>query len=404
MKKSLFNLLLGLSCGTCGGIFALEPGPTEIIALQPADSDIQYLLEEEDITNEASKEASKRWLSGSIVGTYWDGYVREGTPFQLNQVWLTSERTADTAEKPFNWGYSLDAIFGTTLAQSSGDGGFDGRWGVSGDGMGASLAQASATGAAGPFSLTFGKFFTPLGYESFDASKRDFASTSYMYYHESGTHCGGMVQYQMNDRLSFGFGLANGADCSLEDRFGDCGYLFTAGWTVSDRLEISYAGEIDKVQSRLGENRALVSYDYYDTLNGLSVAGPDEYLQTIVVKSTVSDRLSYSFVTNYGTMTDREESLQRYGEFAFAHYFTYKITDRLSSAFRYEYFSQWLTEAGKNPASETSGEEHYHAITANITVKPAEAAYIRPEVRYDWKHYGNNTSGFTGAVSCGVLF
>lgn len=51
----------------------------------------------------------------------------------LNQVWLTFQKSVDT-ERAYDFGYHVDAIFGANNLQCFGDGGFDGKWGVSNSG------------------------------------------------------------------------------------------------------------------------------------------------------------------------------------------------------------------------------------------------------------------------------
>lgn len=154
-----------------------------------------------------------------------------------------------------------------------------------------------------------------------------------------------------------------------------------------------------QVHSALGANRAAQSFGYYD-LGGVSIGDQNEYLQSVTVNLGLSDKLSYSFTTNYGTMEDRATRTQRYSQFGLANYLTYKHTDNVSSNLRYEYYTQQLE--GNNL---DTNDGNYHDITYTVNYMPTENMFILPEIRYDWvDELGAKDNGVTGAVGFGVLF
>ena len=348
-------------------------------------------------------------ISGSFVGGWADGFWNEGNNWSLTQAWLTSEKTVDPNKGGLDLGYRVDALFGTNILQS--EDGLDYKWGVSGDGYGASLFQAYGQLGWGKLSLKGGKFGTTLGYESVDESTDDFNTHTHMFDHEPTSHTGGLFTYQLTEAFYLDFGMVSGINNSFSNRRGDSGFLFGAGWQIAENVEVTYAGVLSQVHSILGENRAATSYGYYDDLFGVPVGDNNEYLQTVAATIGLSDRLSYAIASNYGTMSDRATRDPRYGQFGVANYLSYALTDRLTLAARYEYYTQWLKDAGKQPGAAGDMEQRCHDVSFGMVYRPIESFFIRPEARYDWIETGdfkNNATGtedgFTGSVSCGFVF
>lgn len=356
---------------------------------------------------EAEEEDFHKLFTGSIVGSWQDGYGHEGANWNMNQVWLSSEREVDPNRGGLDYGYRVDGVFGTNILQSAD--GFDGKWGVSNDGYGASLYQAYGQLGYGKLSLKAGKFGTTIGYESVDCSQNDFVTHTHMFDHEPTTHTGGLFTFQLADTFSLDFGLVSGIDNSFDNRRGDTGFLFGANLDLAENVSVSYAGELSQIHSVYGENRLGTAYGYYD-IGGLMVGDSDEYLQTITANIDFTDRLSYAFTTNYGTMQDRATRNSRYGQLGFANYLTYMLTDQLKAGVRYEYYTQWLDEAGRLPDL-TESRQNCHDVSFALTYKPIEFLFIQPEVRYDWIETGNvkdkitdKEDGVTGSVACGITF
>lgn len=341
-------------------------------------------------------EEPEKWISGSVVGSWSDGHIQSGDVWKLDQTFLTVQKSANT-DLPFDYGYHVDAIFGTNNAQSYGDGGFDGKWGISGDGYAASIYQGYVEFSVGKLTGKFGKFGTLLGYESIDTASGDFYTHTHMYDNEPLTHSGGLFTWAPTDAFNVSVGLVDGADNSFQNYKGDTGFLFGASLKLSDRLSVAYASELNQVHSGSGEDRVAQSGGYYD-LGGESIGDQNEYLQTVTVNLDLTDKLSYAFVTNYGTMEDRATRTHRYGQYGFANYLTYAVSDQLSSAVRYEYYLAKLYGSQK-------AEGNYHDVSYALKYKPTENVFIMPEVRYDWEdNAGDKDDGVTGAVACGFVF
>ncbi len=399
MKRiACFSSLLGIA--VIGGSAAMgvdldnlngapAQGPKVASAMAPVS------MENPEVSFDAEPEEPERWISGHLVGSWTDGFVSEGSPWSLDEAWMTVQKSVDS-NLPFDIGYRVDALFGRENAQCYGDGGFDGKWGVSDDGYGASIYQGYAEIGLGKLSAKVGKFGTLLGVESFDAAECDFKTHSYQYENEPLTHSGVLFDYAPGDVLDLNFGLVAGADNSFGNRWGDTGFLFGATLNLDEHFSIGYASELMQVHSALGEQRSAQSAGYYE-LGGEDIADQNEYLQTVSVNLDLAENLHYTFGTNYGTMADRATKTHRYSQYGFANYLTHDVNDKLSHSVRYEYYLQKLQTGEKN-------EGRFHDLSYAIKYKPCENVYLLPEIRYDWVEAEGKDNGVTGAVAVGVLF
>lgn len=396
----LCSVLFGGAAASAVDLDYLNGAPAKPIVASAMPSYTQEVAAEA-IPEEAAVEEPEKWLSGNVVGYWMDGY--KGTDAALAQAWLTAHKSIDS-NRPFSMGYQIDALFGTMNGQCFGDGGFDGKWGVTGDGYAASIFQAYAEVGMGKLSAKVGKFGTLLGFEPLDASADNFLTHTNMYDHEPLTHSGGLLTWAPEDALELSVGLVSGSDNSFGNNFGDTGFLFGATLNLDENLSVSYASELMQVHSAFGADRAAQSFGYYD-LGGASIGDQNEYLQSVTVNLGLSDKLSYSFTTNYGTMEDRATRTQRYSQFGLANYLTYKHTDNFSSNLRYEYYTQQLEGEENFDGIEKESKGNYHDITYSINYMPVENMFILPEIRYDWvDELGAKDDGVTGAVGFGVLF
>ena len=338
-------------------------------------------------------------FSGHIWGSWWDGFTREGNAGNITQAWLTAERAIDTDKYGADWGFRVDTIYGTdgAEAQCYGDGGFDGKWGVSGDGYGAAIFQAYAEVGVHDFSMIIGKFETTLGYECLDETEELFNSHSYMYEHEPMTHTGILGTYDVTEKLSFNFGVTTGNDNSFEGRNDDYGILFGTTYQFTDRFSVSYAGMWNRVTEG-----ATMGFDYFDVFGGEETGVVNEYMHTIAASWDITDRLNYTFVTNYGSMSDKATDAMLYGQFGIANYLAYTLTDKITIGTRFEWFHQWAEEDSFYTTD--FDEAEYYALSAAMTYRPTEHIMVRPEVRYDWVEEGDDDEGFSGGVGFGFIF
>ena len=394
--RSLIAAICVATIGTSAS-FAQNNDDTNYAPASYAPAPYSTLYAEEsadvDVAEEGGEEDVDRWFSGSMVGTWLDGFLREGNgrAANLNQIWLTGEKAIDTSLRPIDFGGRIDAVFGTTNAQCA-DGGFDGKWGVSGDGYATSLYQAYGEIGINKLTAKIGKFGTLLGFEPFDNAPCALNTHTYMYNHEPMTHCGVLFNYALADPFSLDFGMVSGTDNSFENNFGDTGFLFGASFTPEENFSLSYASQLNQTHA---DNYGSFSWGYY-ALGGDDVGDKNEYLQTVTLTTNLSDQLGIVLTTNYGTMEDRAEQIERYRQIGAAGYILYKVTDRLDANLRYEYYTQKLVQEDV--------EARYHDVGFAFIYRPTDHIFVRPDARYDWVDEGEKSDGFTGAVSCGLTF
>ncbi len=338
-------------------------------------------------------------FSGHVSASWWDGFTRNDNSTNLDQVWLTADRAIDTEKYGADWGFHVDAVFGISNGQCYGDETFDGKWGESEDGYCGSLFQAYAELGVEKLSVKLGKFGTPIGYESLNELENQFISYSYMYEHEPLTHCGALVTYAMNDKLSFFGGISAGADDGFENPNGDIGLMFGGSYQITDRLNIGYSGLWQSVH---GSERSLLGFDYYDVFMGADLGDSEEFIQTVAVSWDITEKLNYTFVTNYMGLNSQESNNTVYGNVGLGNYFTYTLTDKISLGMRYEWFHQWVTDEADYDSE--FGSANYHELSFFANYNISEHFFVRPEVRYDWVDEGAKDDGFSGGMMCGIMF
>ncbi|MDO4857377.1 MAG: outer membrane beta-barrel protein [Thermoguttaceae bacterium] len=388
MKKGFFTfasfIAAALVCGTMvsAADSVLEPSAASLRAdaqtAQPAaaESAAPAATQTETETPEVyfSDEVQDQFkLGGFVYATWYDGFYPMNGDHNLaiNQTCLYFGRELDTSKYGFDWGYYVEAIFGTEHGQCF-DNGFDGKWGVSGDGYGMSFNQCYASLGWENLTMKIGKFGTPIGYESPSGIERDLNSTSYMYGLEPAHHCGILADWDVSERFTLTAGVTTGDSNSFEIK-DNYGFLFGATYQWTDRLSVSYQGMINRVVN-----------DDYPKAN--------QYEHSIIVSWDINCRLNYAFVTNYGSWYDVDADEVADDYFGIANYLTYKLSDNMKAIARYE----WVTE---------NGEDDYNEFTLGVRYDVNEHLMIRPEIRYDWTEVGGTKeSGFSGGVGAAIIF
>ncbi len=395
--KGIVVLALGV---ILGGVFPFIASAEEVEEVSLPEQERSHLFGQ--LFELPEKEPSQKVFSGNMVGIWQDGQVQAPGAFYLSQVWLTAQDAVETEERPWDLGYRVDALFGTKLLSCVGDGGFDARWGRSGDGYGAAIHQAYVDFGNGKITFRGGKFVSALGYEAVDDSQRDFNTNTQMYNHEAAANCGAGFNWTPNEKFLFNFSGVMANETSFENRFGDYGYVFYLQWKPTEKFSFSYAAELNRIHSDLGENRTLLSSDYYAVLSGQSVADHNEYYSTYVVSYKFLEKWNASLVIDHATMADTAENLARFGLLGVSPYLTCQLNEKWKAALRYEYYTVWLEEAGKD--SDSLDHARVHDLSYAMIYRPVNAFFIRPEIRYDWTKLEEVDNGVTGSVGVAWIF
>ena len=340
----------------------------EAAAPQTAAEEPELIFDEEE---------SQFKFGGNIYATWYDGFYRMNDPnsMAVNQTVLFAGRELDTSKYGFDWGYYIEFIYGTEHGQCFDDG-FDGKWGTSGDGYGASLNQCYTSLGWDNLTLKIGKFGTPIGYESPVGIERDLNSTSYMYNLEPAHHCGILAEWEVSERFTLTAGVTTGDSNSFEIK-DNYGFLFGASYQWTDRLSVSYQAMINRVVN-----------DDYPKAN--------QYEHCIIATWDINCRLSYSFVTNYGSWYDVEGDSLKKDYFGLGNYLTYQLSDNMKAILRYEWVTSTETDEVTND---------YQELTLGIRYDVNEHLMIRPEIRYDWvEEGGEKDKGLSGGIGAAFIF
>jgi hypothetical protein len=283
---------------------------------------------------------------------------------QLQQAYFDVEKKAKTDGCCCDWGYRVDAVYGTDAfaAQSFGNhnNDFDKPWdfGV----YGWAIPQLYAECGVDNWDIKVGHFYTPVGYEVYPANGNFFYSHSLSWFNsEPVTHTGVLGAYTPNE----------------------C-WTYYAGWTLGWDSGFDQSGPDDDRSS--GNNAILgfthkindnLTFTYLATVGDFGFRSDDEfgYEHTIIYDVKLCSKYEYvmenDIVRTDGTFfgAGHEE------DYEVANYFLYTINDCWKAGFRGEWWkSNQVT--GQNAS--------FYEMTAGVNYKASANLLVRPEVRYDW--------------------
>ena len=348
--------------------------------------------DEEESEPEEPKFKYGGWIETGTWGNEYgnDSTVENGDPLGSNiynegwhvqQLWLYTAREADNGGSGFDWGFRLDAMFGTEagILQSYAGGGFiDGDWSTSGDGYGFALPQAYLEMAMNRWTFKFGKFETIMGYEDIQAPDKLFYSHTYAYNHEPATHSGGLAEFAWNENVNFLFGVTTGADGSFHNEFGDVGLLGGVELQLTEKLNFSYAMMWNSVHA--GDEREEYPGSW-DSIIGAELASHEdgrEMLHSFVLEWNITERLTYAWQFNYGWAkfaVDGADFDKLYEQIAIVNYLTYQWTERMTLGARFEWFRQ--NDMG------VSAHQNCYAFSGAAKYQLCKNLHVVGELRYD---------------------
>lgn len=170
-------------------------------------------------------------------GSHFNGPVSftDRDRIQMNQLYLTLERVADTGGCGFDWGGRVDALYGTDYVFTQAAGlelhqNYAPHWNGRPDGYtrqyGLALPQMYGEVAYNDLSVKLGHFYTLLGYQVVPANGNFFVTQPYTFqYGEPFTHTGALATYKYTDELTLYGGAINGWDKfdAVSDKIGMLG-------------------------------------------------------------------------------------------------------------------------------------------------------------------------------------
>ena len=273
---------------------------------------------------------------------------------QLQQGWLWAERSTDTGGCGWDWGFRVDAVYGTdgpdTQAFGSDPSDWDNPWDY-GSAYGAAIPQLYGTVAYNDLTIKMGHFFTIIGYEVVAAPDNFFYSHAFtMYNAEPFTHTGVLAEYAHNDCVTLWGGWTAGWDTGFTQEEGGSNFLGGVSLALTDNVTFIYATTIG---------------DF-----GLGTGGSSNgYSHSIVVDVALSDRLNYVFQSDY---VDEPVFVGGDGDILGVNqYLLYSINDCWGVGARVEWYND-----------PDFGSDVY-AGTLGLNYRPHANFVLRPEVRID---------------------
>ncbi|TWT85295.1 hypothetical protein Pla123a_01020 [Posidoniimonas polymericola] len=279
---------------------------------------------------------------------------------RLQQQWFWIGRDADGSCGP-DLGFRFDLMYGTDAQKTqafgnpgAGTPGF-GSWDASLDHgyYGWAMPQLYGELADGDWSLIFGHFFTPVGYEVVTAPDNFFYSHSLtMFNSEPFTHTGALATYRPthhpND-LEVHAGYTLGWDTGFEQT--NDGSTFVGGLSVRplQSVTLAYLATAGNLGARSG--------------------GGSGYTHSIVADVAVTPRLTYVLQSDYVDYDDLTGTGLGDDQIGVNQYLLYGISRCWGVGARAEW---WKTDG-------TS----FYETTVGLNYRPLDGLVMRPELRFD---------------------
>lgn len=328
----------------------------------------------------------------------------------LNQLLLTANKPLDLKNTNFQWGFKLQAMYGSDARYTQFLGEFNrvapgDRYQL--DVVEANLLFHLPVLTEGGIDLKAGQYSTPLGYETIDPSTNPFYTHSYIFqFGLPFKHTGALTTTHVNETLDIYAGLDTGTNTTfgpLGDNNSAIGGIAGLNLTLmGGNLTVLALTHMGPDQS----SRALTPLGY-------NANGKWRYYNDVVVTYKANDTLTLVTELNWAR-DDFGYANKPANAFGAAQYASYTLNDQLTLNARAELwrddnnffvasfsgnndpvrFQQGLPLIS-NAYIAPGGSTTYGALTLGVAYKPPVTApitslLIRPEVRWDRALTSNN--------------
>lgn len=273
--------------------------------------------------------------------------------WQMNQVWVYFGKELDT-RCGWDFGGRIDYVYGTDARYLQSDGleknAGHGYWGT-GDYYSA-LGQMFAEAGYGRLSVKFGKFFSPLGHESLNATERFFYSLSKSYGVAPDTSTGALFTLKATDKFSIFAGWTQGPNQFFETSRDNS---LTGGFDyhLGKRTHLGYGLQV-------GSNtRDDIDYFYH----------------SLYLTHKFCDHWEYAFEW---ALANTKEQGHPIGIYGIDQAIYYHINPRWAVGLRLEWEHEY----------HSGDSDDIYAVTLGANWRPRHWLLIRPEIRYDKVHGG----------------
>ena len=316
--------------------------------------------------------------------------------FNVNQAWVWLGREADASTDAFDFGFRLDAFYGTDAFLQAAinsnymrpDGSVKKYWDsnfMRGGRMtpgvyGFAVPQTYAEIAYYKWKLSAGRLYFPLGYENADATLNYFYSKTFYTMSLPPTVTGALLAKSFGP-LDLTAGAYYGLGTGFYNPYRD--YFFSGAAVYN-----------------FGKNAALTYYivggRYGNNINGgariFAPAGAFVYYHNLLFEFTPKKYLHLATEIYYNH--DNLRGMPANNLYGVTQYAVYDINKQFSAGLRAEYMAYYRPQ-----------NDNRYSATANITYKPVKWFYARPEVRYSWGNaYAYNGGKDAAQLNGGMEF
>ncbi len=322
---------------------------------------------------------------------YGDIYTDHANQVQLNQILLTATRPTDANAKGYDFGFTLQGLYGSDMRANHYLGQFDSaissryQFGITQ----ANLLIHLPWFTSGGVDAKVGEFPSIMGLEVLDPSQNPFYTHSFIYnWGVTFFHTGFITITHVNPTIDVYFGL-------------DTGNTTTFGRGAGDNNSAP-AGNIGLGLNNLFGGKVTVLATAHigpETSTKIDPNGnaDERYYSDILTTWKINSKLTSNTELNY-----IKDDFLRSNGYGFAQYFSYPITPTLTGNFRGEVWRDGggLTfntpddlgfvkgEAGDPVATIVAPPTTYGELTVGVTYKPPvpkaiALLAIRPEIRYE---------------------
>ena len=324
--------------------------------------------------------------------------------FLVQQLWLKVGKAVDTESKEVNFGWQIDALYGTDYRFLISRGLFNeqlqnanGNENLYGFDIPQFYLNAFLPNLFQGTEVRAGRLGTPFGYESIEGANSPLLTRSYSFnFAPPFTHVGVMALPTFSDQWSGKFMLANGNDIFL-----------TSGQELRGVGAITYTAEDKKSTASFGYSLGRGKFNTGKPYNAPTVSLATEpagrnniNVLDFVYTRDINENLGYGFETIYGWqrgvpsnvpggLIDNSNPENEANWLGVVNYLKMKHTCDLSSILRVELFEDFRGQR-------TGFEGLYTSLTYGLQYAIGKNAMFRPEVRYDYNGYSRPFEGKHG--------
>lgn len=328
----------------------------------------------------------------------------------LNQAYLSIGRAVDTESCSMDWGFKVDALYGTDAV-------FTQAYGLDQDIVTESplyrLAIPQAYGElwlpGAKTTLRAGHFYTILGYEVVTTPDNFFTTLPYTFqYGEPFTHTGAMAITKIGENTTVTNAVIRGWD-SWFDNNNALSYMGGITTKVGDKLTLT-------MNTVIGPEQDEPNFAFQGVNANPAGSSANRFLYSFVAQYQINCKLKYVFQHDLGIQEDGSigapvpgalaGAAQRAEWYGINQYLFYEVNDKLSLGLRAEWFrdddgarvafGRYANTLGPHVNDQRFANvntalgrgvagANYYALTLGANYKVSDCFIIRPDVRYDWQ-------------------